>query len=133
MKIDHIGVAVRSIEAAAPFYTGSLGLRNVGIETVATEKVRVAMIACGDLRIELLEPTSIDSPIHAFLEKRGPGVHHMAYQVDDLQAKITDLEREGAVLIPPYPRPGAHGSFVAFIHPKSAGGILVELVEPRKS
>lgn len=130
MRIDHIGIAVRSIEESLPFYTQGLGLPLRGIEEVPTEKVRVAMIECAEVRIELLEPLSEDSPIRGFLDKRGPGIHHVAYRVDDVREKIADLSAKGVALIPPAPRPGAHGCSVAFVHPKAAGGVLVELVEP---
>jgi len=129
--INHIGVAVTSISAQAPFYRDVLGLDYEGEETVVDQKVRVAFFRCGAVRIELLEPTSPDSPIARFIEKRGQGLHHVAYSVEDLPARIAELKREGIQMIDEQPRPGAHGMGIAFIHPKSSQGVLTELCEPR--
>lgn len=127
--LDHVGIAVRSIEEARGFWE-SLGLRVEAIEEVPTERVRVAMIAAGNVRIELLEPTSPDSPIAKFLEQRGPGIHHLCLASDALDAVDARLRAAGARLLRERPSPGAGGSRVQFVHPKSAGGVLVELAEP---
>jgi methylmalonyl-CoA/ethylmalonyl-CoA epimerase len=130
MKIDHIGIATRGIQDAAKFYRDVLGLEVVGTEEVAEQKVRVAMLAIGESRIELLEATSEDSPISRFLEKRGPGIHHIAVRVDDIRAALANLRSKGARLIDEEPRQGAGGCLVAFVHPSSTGGVLLELVQP---
>jgi methylmalonyl-CoA/ethylmalonyl-CoA epimerase len=133
MKIDHIGIATRGIQDAAKFYRDVLGLEvsEDGAETeeVAEQKVRVAMLPIGESRIELIEPTSEDSPISRFLEKRGPGIHHIAVRVDDIRAALANLRDKGARLIDEEPRQGAGGCLVAFVHPSSTGGVLLELVQ----
>ena len=129
MKIDHIGIATRGIEDAMTFYRDALGLDVAETEEVAEQKVRVAMLPIGDSRIELLEATSNDSPIARFLEKRGPGIHHIAVRVDDIRAALADLKQKGARLIDEEPRTGAGGCLVAFVHPSSTGGVLLELVQ----
>ncbi|MEO1365775.1 MAG: methylmalonyl-CoA epimerase [Acidobacteriota bacterium] len=128
-KIDHIGVAVHSIEEAKVFYE-ALGLEVEEIEEVASEGVRVAMIPCGESRIELLEPTRPDSPIQGFLDKRGPGIHHLCLGTDDVRADDQKLRDHGARVLRPEPTIGAGGCEVQFIHPKSAGGVLIELSQP---
>jgi methylmalonyl-CoA epimerase len=127
-KISHIGIAVHSIEEAAKFYQ-KLGLEIESTETVESQKVKVAFISVGEVRIELLEPTSDDSPVAKYLEKKGEGIHHLALAEDDLQAKLNDLEQNGVRLIDKTPRPGAHNANIAFLHPKSTHGILLELCE----
>jgi methylmalonyl-CoA/ethylmalonyl-CoA epimerase len=129
MKIDHIGIVTNGIDDAARFYRESLGLQIEHIEEVASQKVRVAMLPLGESRVELLEPTSDDSPISKFLAKRGPGIHHIAVRVQDIRAALAGLKAKGARLIDEEPRPGAGGCLVAFIHPSSTGGVLLELVE----
>ena len=129
MKIDHIGIATEAIEQASGFYRDALGLAVGDIEVVSEQKVRVAMLPIGETRIELLEPTSSDSPISKFLGKRGPGIHHIAIQVEDIWKSLESLKREGARLIDEAPRTGAGGCLVAFVHPSSTGGVLVELVQ----
>src|SRR6266851_5256647 len=129
MKIDHIGIATRGIEDAMTFYRDALGLDIAETEEVASQKVLVAMLPIGDSRIELLEATSDDSPIARFLEKRGPGIHHIAVRVDDIRAALADLKQKGARLIDEEPRTGAGGCLVAFVHPSSTGGVLLELVQ----
>jgi methylmalonyl-CoA/ethylmalonyl-CoA epimerase len=129
MKIDHIGIATREMDEAAKFYRDVLGLEVAETEEVPEQKVRVAMLPIGESRIELLEATSDDSPISRFLEKRGPGIHHIAVRVDDIQAALTDLKQKGARLIDQEPRRGAGGCLVAFVHPSSTGGVLLELVQ----
>jgi len=129
MKIDHIGIATNDIEQMASIYRDALGLKVVETEEVASQKVRVAMLPVGESRIELLEATAADSPISKFLAKRGPGIHHLAFKVDDIRAALADLKSKGARLIDEEPRTGAGGCLVAFIHPSSTGGVLIELVE----
>ena len=129
MKIDHIGIATRGIQDAAKFYRDMLGLEVAETEEVADQKVRVAMLPIGESHIELLEAMSEDSPISRFLEKRGPGIHHIAVSVDDIRAALADLKAQGARLIDEEPREGAGGCLVAFVHPSSTGGVLWELVQ----
>jgi len=129
MKIDHIGIATNDIEQMASIYRDALGLKVVETEEVASQKVRVAMLPVGESRIELLEATAADSPISKFLAKRGPGIHHLAFNVDDIRAALAELKSKGARLIDEEPRTGAGGCLVAFIHPSSTGGVLIELVE----
>jgi methylmalonyl-CoA/ethylmalonyl-CoA epimerase len=126
LGIDHLGIAVRSIAEGRAFYE-ALGLGVEEIEEVAAEQVRVAMIPCGGVRIELLEPTSPESPIARFLERRGPGLHHVCLASDDLAADDARLRGGGFRLLRPEPTRGAGGSWVQFVHPQSAGGVLVEL------
>ena len=128
-ELHHIGVAVRSLDEALPKWTDGFGLRLESVDEVPTEQVKVAVLKAGATRVELLEPTSDESPIAKFLEKRGPGIHHLAFQVGDCQEKITQLIDDGAPLLNEAPNPGAHGCKVAFVHPKHLGGVLAELVE----
>ena len=127
--LHHIGIAVKSLEEALPHYTEGLGLRLDGVDEVPTERVRVAVLKAGSTRIELLEPTSEDSPIAKFMAKRGPGVHHLAFHTDDCGGQIKILADAGAPMLDSEPRPGAHDCKVAFVHPKYLGGVLAELVE----
>ena len=129
MKIDHIGIATNNIDEIAAVYCDALGMTVAETEEVASQKVRVAMLPIGESRIELLEATSDDSPISKFLAKRGPGVHHVAFNVPDIRAALAELKTKGARLIDEEPRTGAGGCLVAFIHPSSTGGVLIELVE----
>ncbi len=129
MKIDHIGIATRGIEDAITFYCDTLGLDVTETEEVAEQKVRVVMLPIGESRIELLEATSEDSPISRFIEKRGPGIHHIAVRVDDIRVALANLREKGARLIDEEPRTGAGGCLVAFVHPSSTGGVLLELVQ----
>jgi methylmalonyl-CoA epimerase len=128
LSIDHLGIAVRSIEEALRLYEGLLGLRAASTETVEQEKVRVAMLPLEGSRIELLEPTEPDSPVGRFLEKRGEGLHHMALKVPNLAAAVERLRAAGAHLLNE-PRPGAGGHLYVFVHPASAGGVLLELIQ----
>lgn len=128
-KISHIGIAVENIEAALPFYTNVLGLEFEGTEVVEEQKVKVAFLVIGESRIELLEPTAPDSPVAKFLEKNGPGIHHLAYQVDGLEGRLASLREQGVRLIDETPRLGAHRTRIAFLHPKASGGVLTELCE----
>lgn len=128
-KIDHIGIAVESIDSWIGFYRDLLGLEHTSSEEVAEQKVRVAFLTIGDSRIELLEPTSPDSPIAGFLEKRGGGLHHISLKVDDIEEALEKHKRAGARLIDEHSRVGAHGMRIAFIHPKASGGVLLELCQ----
>ncbi len=128
-KINHIGIAVKSLDETVPFYRDSLGMALAGIEEVAEQKVRVAMLRVGESLIELLEPTSEDSPVAKFIEKNGAGIHHIAYEVADIEAAIAKLCAEGARMIDEKPRNGAHGTRIAFVHPKSSHGVLTELCQ----
>jgi methylmalonyl-CoA/ethylmalonyl-CoA epimerase len=132
--LNHLGIAVASIAEARTFYETVLGAVYEGEETVADQRVRTAFFRVGEgptsVRIELLEPTSDDSPVAKFLAKRGPGLHHVAYTVDDVQASLAEAERAGMRLIDSTPRRGAHGAEIAFLHPQSTGGLLTELCRP---
>ncbi len=127
--INHLGIATRNIDDGLRFWADALGLENVHTEIVKDQKVRVAMLPIGESRIELLEPTSDDSPISKFLEKRGGGVHHIAVEVENIEAALAILKEKGVRLIDETPRIGAEGCLVAFIHPSSANGVLLELVQ----
>jgi methylmalonyl-CoA/ethylmalonyl-CoA epimerase len=129
MKVDHIGVATRSIEESLKFWRDSLGLEVKHTETVEEQGVHVAMLPVGEPRVELLEPTDESSPVAKFLEKRGPGIHHVAVRVADIRASLARLKARGARLIDEEPRVGAGGCLVAFVHPSASGGVLLELVE----
>ncbi len=129
MKINHLGIATKGIDEALKFWENALGLENVHTETVEDQKVRVAMLPIGESRIELLEATSDDSPIAKFLEKRGGGIHHIAVEVEDIEESLAKLKREGMRLIDEKPRIGAENCLVAFVHPSSANGVLLELVQ----
>lgn len=132
MKINHLGIATKGIDDALKFWEDALGLENVHTETVEDQKVRVAMLPLGESRIELLEPTSDDSPISKFLEKRGGGIHHIAVDVEDIASSLKILKEKGMRLIDESPRIGAEGCLVAFVHPSSANGVLLELVQSKK-
>jgi methylmalonyl-CoA/ethylmalonyl-CoA epimerase len=125
--VDHIGIAVEDLEAAKRLYGEALGLRLLFEEEVPTEKVRVAGYDGGGMRIELLQTTDPEGPIGRFLATRGPGIHHVCYRVDDVAKTLADLRAKGVRTIDERPRPGAGGCQVAFVHPKGAGGVLVEL------
>ncbi len=129
MKINHLGIATKGIDEALRFWRDALGLENVHTEVVEDQKVRVAMLPLGESRIELLEPTSEDSPISKFLEKRGGGIHHIAVDVEDIEQALQKLKDRGMRLIDETPRIGAEGCLVAFVHPSSANGVLLELVQ----
>lgn len=128
-KISHIGIAVNKLEEQIPFYRDILSLQFLGIEEVAEQKVRVAMFDVGQVHIELLEPTSPDSPIAKFIEKKGQGIHHIAYSVDNAKETIAELRAKNINMIDNEPRMGAHNTQIAFIHPKSSFGILTELCQ----
>ncbi len=129
MKIDHLGIATKSIDEALKFWQDSLGLENVHTEIVEEQKVRVAMMRIGESKIELLEPTSEDSPISKFLEKRGGGIHHIAIEVEDIEVSLAKMKQNGAKLIDETPRIGAEGCLIAFVHPQSTNGVLLELTQ----
>jgi len=129
-SLHHIGIAVRSIDAQRLFYEQTLGAAFEGLEEVPTQKVRVAFFRIGDVLFELLEPTDAASTVQRFLDQRGEGVHHLAFAVDDLQARIAEWQASGVQMIDKEPRPGAHQMQVAFAHPKSTFGVLTELCEP---
>ncbi|RWZ60144.1 methylmalonyl-CoA epimerase [Halobacillus fulvus] len=131
-KIAHIGIAVKSIEDALPFYQNSLGLPLKGVEEVETEQVRVAFLKIGETMLELLEPLQDTSPIHTFLEKRGEGIHHIAFEVEDIEERLAQYKSQGIRLIHEEPKTGAHDSQIAFLHPKAANGVLVELCQPKE-
>lgn len=129
-RIDHVGIAVDSITEAVKFYE-SLGLEIEAVEEVPAEGVRVAMMQCGESRIELLEATSEDSPIARFLARRGGGIHHICFASTDVRGDQKALESQGYQLLRPEPSPGAGGCWVQFVHPRSTGGVLVELAEKK--
>jgi methylmalonyl-CoA/ethylmalonyl-CoA epimerase len=129
ITIQHLGVAVESIEGALAFWRDALGLELKGVETVEDQGVRVAMLPIGESRIELLEASGEDTPVGKFLSKRGPGIHHLCVEVDDINAKLIELNARGARLIDERARIGAGGALVAFVHPSSTGGVLIELTQ----
>ncbi len=129
MKIDHIGIATRQLKEATALWQDSLGLEVDSTEDVGEQGVRIAMLPIGETHIELLEPLTPDSPVGKFLDKRGPGIHHIAIRVDDIRAALEQLKERGARLIDETPRIGAGGCLVAFIHPSSTNGVLLELVQ----
>ena len=129
-RLDHIGIAVKSLEAARIYE--SLGLRVEHVETVETQKVKTAFLSVGDANLELLEPSSADSPIAKFIEKRGEGIHHICFRVDDIESHLARLKAEGYRLVNEAPVPGAHGCRVAFLHPSAGNGVLIELSEKIK-
>ena len=128
--INHIGIAVRSIDTQRAFYEGTLGAVFEGVEDVPSQKVRVAFFRVHDVRLELLEPTDPASTVAAFLEKRGEGLHHVAFTVEGIEDRIAELKQAGVRMIDDAPRPGAHHMRVAFVHPKSTFGVLTVLCEP---
>ncbi len=128
-KVDHIGIAVESLEDSLSFYVTALGLDVHETEDVPDQKVRVAMLPVGETNVELLEPTSPDSPIARFMEKNRPGIHHVAFQVENLESLLTSLKNRGIRLINEHPVSGAGGKLVAFVHPASTGGVLLELCQ----
>ena len=129
MKINHLGIATKGIDEALKFWQDALGLENVHTETVEEQKVRVAMLPIGETKIELLEATSNDSPIAKFVEKRGGGIHHIAVEVENIEESLMKLKATGARLIDEKPRIGAEGCLIAFVHPSSTNGVLLELIQ----
>lgn len=129
--VNHIGIAVKSIDAHKEFYEKVLGGTFEGVETVADQKVKVGFFKVGDVRLELLEPTDPTSTVAGFIEKKGEGLHHVAYTVDNIQKRLDDLKAGGVKLIDEKPRAGAHHTQIAFLHPKASCGVLTELCEPK--
>ncbi|WP_404346743.1 methylmalonyl-CoA epimerase [Sutcliffiella horikoshii] len=128
-NVNHIGIAVNSIETALPFYTEILGLTFEAVEHVAEQRVRVAFINAGNCKLELLEPTSPDSPVAKFIEKRGEGIHHVALSVESIEDRIQEMIEKGIPMIDKQSRVGAGGANIAFMHPKASNGVLVEFCE----
>ena len=128
-KISHIGIAVKSMEEALSVFQDGIGLEVTSTDEVKTQKVRVAFLPVGETRFELLEPTHDDSPIAKFLENRGEGIHHIALKVTNIEESLAELKEKGVKLINEEPVPGAHGTRVAFLHPKGTRGVMLELVE----
>ena len=129
LKVDHIGIAVTSVDEAKKLYSDILGLPHAGSETVTEQKVTTAFFPVGDTEVELLESAAPDGPIAGFLEKRGEGVQHIAFRVDNIEEALAELKAKGVRLIDEKPRRGAGGAKIAFLHPKSTFGVLVELCE----
>ncbi len=128
-KIDHIGIAVSNLDEAVKLYRDVLGLELHGTEVVPEQKVRVAFLPVGDTEVELLESTSAEGPIAKFIEAKGQGIQHIAFRVDDIEAALEEMKAKGMRLIDDKPRYGAGGAKIAFLHPKSTGGVLIELCE----
>jgi methylmalonyl-CoA/ethylmalonyl-CoA epimerase len=129
--VSHLGIAVQSIDSTLGFYEGVLGLACEHVEEVKSQQVRTAFLPIGDTRLELLEPTSPSSPVARFLAKRGEGIHHVAFEVDDVARALERAKAQGVQLVDEAPRQGARGCLIAFLHPKSSHGVLVEFVEER--
>jgi methylmalonyl-CoA/ethylmalonyl-CoA epimerase len=129
LKIDHLGIAVNSIEDGKNFWSDVLGLAFEGAETVAEQKVTTAFFPVGESEVELLESTSPDGPVAKYIEKRGQGIQHIAFRVEDIEAALAELKEKGIQLIDEKPRLGAGGAKIAFLHPKATGGVLVELCQ----
>ncbi|WP_017728264.1 methylmalonyl-CoA epimerase [Halalkalibacterium ligniniphilum] len=128
-RIDHIGIAVTSIKEVLPFYVGSLKLQLLGMEEVPSQGVKIAFLKLGESKIELLEPLSAESPIAKFIKKRGEGIHHIALGVQNIEERIAEIKENGVEMINEKPVPGANGMKVAFLHPRSARGVLYEYCE----
>jgi methylmalonyl-CoA/ethylmalonyl-CoA epimerase len=128
-EINHIGIAVKSLEDHIPFYRDVLKLQFLGIENVPDQKIRLAMFKAGNIQIELLEPVSPDSTINKYIENKGEGLHHIAYQSDNIENDIEDLIEKNIKMIDEKPRKGAHNTKIAFIHPKSSGKVLTEICQ----
>ncbi|RKD20940.1 methylmalonyl-CoA epimerase [Caminicella sporogenes DSM 14501] len=129
LKVDHIGIAVKNLDETLKFYTEALGLELHGTETVEEQKVKVAFLPVGDTEVELLESTSPDGPIAKFIEKKGEGIQHIAFRVENIEEAIEYMKEKGFRMIDEKPRYGAGGAKIAFMHPKSSHGVLVELTE----
>jgi methylmalonyl-CoA/ethylmalonyl-CoA epimerase len=128
-KVDHIGIAVRELSSVLPYYTETLGCPLLKIEEVASENLRVAFMDAGNIKLELLEPMNEESAVHKFLEKRGEGIHHIAFGVESIETRMAELREKGVQLLSEQPKQGAGGALVAFLHPKSSNGVLYELCE----
>ncbi len=131
MKIDHVGIAVKDLDAQIAIYRDQLGMHFEGTEEVPTQMVKVAFFLVGDSRIELLQSTSPEGPIAKHIEKRGEGMHHVAYEVADIRSAMAEAKTRGLQPLSEEPRPGAHHTLVCFLHPKTTGGVLTELVQKR--
>ena len=132
-KINHIAVAVNNVEEAAKFYENVLGLKLSGVEVVTAQKTKVGFFKIGESNIELVQPAQPDSPLVKFLETKGQGIHHICFEVEDVEAEVKAYLEKGATMVDQKPRPGAHHTKVAFVHPKSSSGVLIELCElPKK-
>ncbi|MFN3134563.1 MAG: methylmalonyl-CoA epimerase [Candidatus Kryptonium sp.] len=131
-KISHVAIAVKNLDEAIKTFSELTGIENFHIETIEEQKVRVAIFKIGESRIELTQPTTPDSPVAKFIEKRGEGIHHIAFEVDDIQEEIDRINEKNFQLIDSTPRYGANNSLIAFIHPKSVNGVLVELTQEEK-
>ncbi len=129
VKLDHIGIAVADLDTAMKVYTDVLGLKGAGVEVVEEQKVKVAFFPVGDTEVELLQSTDPEGPIAKFIEKRGEGVQHLAFRVENIEATLDEMRAKGIRLIDEKPRYGAGGARIAFLHPKSTGGVLIELSE----
>ncbi len=129
LKIDHLGIAVNSIDDGKAFWSDVLGLKFEGAETVEEQKVTTAFFPVGESEVELLESTSPDGPVAKYIEKKGAGIQHIAFRVDDIEKALDELKEKGVKLIDEKPRKGAGGAKIAFLHPKATGGVLVELCE----
>ena len=128
-KINHIAIAVNNLEEAAKFYQTILGLSLSGVEVVTAQKTRVGFFKIGESSIELVQPAEPDSPLTKFLEAKGPGIHHICFEVDDVETEVKAFLEKGATMVDRKPRPGAHDTKVAFVHSKSSSGVLIELCE----
>ncbi len=131
MRLDHIGIAVEDLDAARKLYGELLGFELGEVEELPDRQLKICFVKVGEANVELLWPTSPDSAVGKFIAKKGPGIHHLCYRVDDVQAKLDELKAAGVKLIDEQARPGAHDTLVAFIHPKSTGGVLTELAQPK--
>ena len=131
-RIDHIGVAVNDLDAAIELHTSAYGMELVHREVVESQGVEAVLLDVGENHVELLSPLSADTPVGKFLARRGPGLHHVAYQVEDIDAALDAMRKQGLRLIDEQPRTGIRASRVAFLHPSASGGVLTELVEPAK-
>jgi len=129
LKVDHLGIAVKSIDDGKNFWTGVLGLEFEGTETVEEQKVTTAFFPVGESEVELLESTADDGPVAKYIEKRGEGIQHVAFRVENIETALAELKEKGIRLIDETPRKGAGGAKIAFLHPKSTNGVLVELCE----
>ncbi len=128
-KINHIAIAVNNLEEAAKFYQTVMGLTLSGVEVVSAQKTKVGFFKIGESNIELVQPAEPGSPLVKFLETKGQGIHHVCLEVDDVEAEVKSFLEKGAAMVDQKPRPGAHDTKVAFVHPKSSGGVLIELCE----
>lgn len=129
-SLGHIAVAVESLQEALKLYRDTLGFDLEGIEDVPAEKMRAAMLVKNGVTMEVMEPTDPDGPIGRFVKKRGGGLHHVTFTVEDIEEAVATCRRKGLRLIEPAPRPGVHGALIAFLHPQSTGGVLIELQQP---